>query len=60
MGQSRVAIFHSEDIEEGDSRYVASELLNCDEDDDHVDVKKADIFSLGMTLYELLTSKEIL
>lgn len=37
-------------IEEGDSRYMPQEILN--EKYDHLD--KVDIFSLGVTIYELL------
>jgi len=55
MGQSRM-VKKSGDIEEGDSRYVAPELLNCDDCEDGLDLKKCDIFSLGITAYELLTS----
>ena len=38
----------SRDIEEGDSRYLAPELMN----DDYGHLAKADIFSLGVTLHE--------
>lgn len=55
MGQSRI-VKRAGDIEEGDSRYVAPELLNCDDCEDEIDLKKCDIFSLGMTAFELLTS----
>jgi len=54
MGQSRI-VKRAGDIEEGDSRYVAPELLNCDDCEDEIDLKKCDIFSLGMTAFELLT-----
>ena len=37
------------DVEEGDSRYMSRELLSGD----HSDLTKSDIFSLGITLYEL-------
>ena len=37
------------DIEEGDSRYLAEELLN----EQNPDLTKADIFAIGLTLYEL-------
>ena len=46
---------HGEDILEGDSRYLARELLNEVEVDGNLpDITKADIFSLGMSLYELM------
>lgn len=37
------------DVEEGDSRYMSKELLSGE----HADLTKSDIFSLGITLYEL-------
>ena len=36
---------------EGDMRYLAREMLD---DDTNIPLKKADIFSLGMMLYELM------
>jgi len=39
----------SRDVEEGDSRYMSMELLSGD----HADLTKSDIFSLGITLYEV-------
>jgi hypothetical protein len=57
LGQSRLAVKTSEDIEEGDARYLAPELLNYDLGSQHqTDLRKADIFCLGMTIYELATS----
>ena len=39
----------SHDVEEGDSRYMSMELLSGD----HTDLTKSDIFSLGISLYEM-------
>mmetsp|Transcript_16951 Transcript_16951/g.31362 ORF Transcript_16951/g.31362 Transcript_16951/m.31362 type:complete len:537 (-) Transcript_16951:201-1811(-) len=39
----------SHDVEEGDSRYMSIELLSGD----HADLTKSDIFSLGITMYEV-------
>lgn len=39
------------DIQEGDSRYLAQELLNCDPKD--CNLQKGDVFSLGATIYAL-------
>ena len=39
----------SHDVEEGDSRYMSKELLSGD----HADLTKSDIFSLGISLYEI-------
>jgi len=37
------------DIEEGDSRYLAKEVLNYHQG---IDLTKADIYSLGMSLFQ--------
>jgi len=52
FGLSRAAQIRSGDIEEGDSRYLAKEVLNLEP---MVDLTKADVFSLAMTAYEMLT-----
>jgi serine/threonine protein kinase len=52
FGLSRAARVRSGDVEEGDSRYLAREVLNYSP---QVDLAKADIFSLAMTLFEMLT-----
>jgi len=44
-----------EDITEGDSRYLAQELLNLDSGE-MTDLTKSDIFSLGASIYELMIS----
>ncbi len=55
LGLSRIAERQAgEDINEGDSRYLAPELLN-DYSEHLPDLTKADIFSLGVTIYELMT-----
>ena len=56
MGLSRIAYRQSgEDINEGDSRYLAPELLNDLCESMIPDLTKADIFSLGVSIYELMT-----
>lgn len=53
FGLSRIAFISSyEDFDEGDARYLAPEILNVHD----LEVTKADIFSLGLTLYEIITS----
>lgn len=52
FGLSRAAKMKSKEIEEGDSRYLAKELLNLTKD---VDLSKSDIFSLALTIYEMMT-----
>jgi serine/threonine protein kinase len=45
-----------EEIVEGDSRYMAPELLQeLDEFGNMPDLTKADIFSLGATIFEIMT-----
>ena len=48
------SLSNPKDVEEGDPRYMAMELLGeCDE------LSKADIFSFGLTLYEILSGMEL-
>ena len=57
FGLSRAATrTRSGDIEEGDSRYLAREMLNVTSE---VDLTKADLFSLAMTLFEMLTLERL-
>lgn len=46
---------NNEDIDEGDSRYLAQEVLTS-QFDNQLDLTKADIFSLGISAYQLITS----
>ena len=46
-------------IPEGDCRYLAKELLSRDLQSLVPDLKKSDIFSLGITAYELITLEEL-
>ena len=48
-------------LQEGDSKYMASELLNdiSFNDVNTIDLTKADIFSLGMTIYKCMLGKKI-
>jgi serine/threonine protein kinase len=56
FGLSRATRVRSGDIEEGDSRYLAREVLNYSSE---IDLRKADIFSLAMTLFEMLTLERL-
>ena len=44
-----------DEIEEGDSRYISRELLVGD----HTDLTKSDIFSLGITMYEICIGRSL-
>lgn len=45
----------SQDVEEGDSRYISMELLSGEK----CDLTKSDIFSLGATLYEICLGRSL-
>jgi len=47
------------EIPEGDSRYLALELLNNDPSAELPDLKKADVFSLGILLFELIEGRRV-
>ena len=49
------SLSNSKDVGEGDTRYMPKELL----DDDRGDLSKANIFSLGLTVCELLSGVEL-
>lgn len=59
LGLSRLTYrTQGEDIIEGDSRYMAPELLKeVDPSGKLPDLRKADIFSLGTTIYELMIGR---
>lgn len=57
LGQSRKLSKSTYDVGDGDSRYLAPEMLNTHLSVIPIDYTKVDIFSLGMTLFELATSK---
>ena len=60
LGLSRLAIrSKGEDLIEGDCRYLAPELLNDVTEDYTPDLTKADIFSLGVTFYEIVCRKKM-
>ncbi|KAK3415568.1 hypothetical protein EUGRSUZ_H01185 [Eucalyptus grandis] len=45
-------------IQEGDTRYMPHEILN--ENFDHLDLEKVDIFALGASVYELVTGSTLM
>jgi serine/threonine protein kinase len=60
LGLCRIAqVSHGEEVTEGDSKYLAKEILSTLDGTELPDLTKADIFSLGMTLYELVTMQEL-
>lgn len=55
LGLARITKIKREgDLEEGDSRYVAKEMLNYYQG---MDLTKADIFSLALSIYEGITQE---
>lgn len=61
LAQLTTNLNHNTEISEGDSRYLAPEMLDIIEDNAETipDLTKADIFSLGATIYEIMTGKEL-
>lgn len=53
LGLARLQTMLSGGINEGDSRYLAKEILN-DDSQGLPDLRKADIFSLGIMLFEIM------
>jgi len=55
LGFSRLMnTLHGEDVPEGDSWYLALELLSNDPNAELPDLKKADVFAFGILLFELI------
>jgi serine/threonine protein kinase len=46
----------SQDVEEGDSRYMSMELLSGD---NRSDLTKSDVFSMGITMYEICLGRQL-
>lgn len=59
LGFSRLMNKLSNDVPEGDCRYLAKELLNDYQDAPLPDLRKADIFSLGILTYELVERRRV-
>lgn len=50
---------HGDNVPEGDSWYLALELLSNDPNAELPDLKKADIFAFGILLYELIEGRRV-
>jgi serine/threonine protein kinase len=59
MARLQTKIAEEHDIPEGDCRYLARELLNDDPNIPIPDLTKADIFALGMSIYEIMEAREL-
>lgn len=59
LGLARLVTKLEGDVPEGDSRYLAPELLNEDPAALVPDLTKADIFSLGIMIYELMCNRQL-
>lgn len=49
--------FPASNIEEGDSRYLAPEMLTLGKDDQEVDLPKVDIFAFGSSILEVVETR---
>ncbi len=59
MARLLTQIVEENDIPEGDCRYLAKELLNEDPNIAIPDLTKADVFALGMIIYELVEGVDL-
>lgn len=59
LGLARLVTKLEGDVPEGDSRYLAPELLNDDPTALVPDLTKADVFSLGVMMYELMRGRQL-
>ena len=59
MARFLLKISEADNIPEGDCRYLSKELLSKEVLNNIPDLKKSDIFSLGMTAYELISLVEL-